>query len=79
MPRFASDYPPIYAGMNLVISTSAFVLGAAQLIFFYNIIKTARGNGAKASDQVWEGASGLEFTLPSPPPYHTFTVPPEVK
>jgi len=79
MPRFASDYPSAYAGLNFVISTSAFVLGAAQLIFFYNIIKTARGNGAKASDQVWEGASGLEFTLPSPPPYHTFTVPPEVK
>jgi hypothetical protein len=34
-----------------------------------------RGHGEKATAQVWEGAEGLEFTLPSPPPYHTFTTP----
>jgi cytochrome c oxidase subunit 1 len=45
----------------------------------YIIIKTIKG-GKKASDKVWEGATGLEFEqLPSPPPYHSFTVAPEVK
>jgi cytochrome c oxidase subunit 1 len=41
------------------------------------VIKCVRG-GEKATDQVWEGAHGLEWTLPSPPPFHTFTTPPEV-
>jgi len=27
----------------------------------------------------WEGAEGLEWSIPSPAPYHTFTTPPEVK
>jgi len=42
------------------------------------LIKTIRG-GEKATDQVWEGAEGLEWTIPSPAPYHTFAEPPHVK
>ena len=29
-------------------------------------------------DRVWEGAHGLEWTVPSPAPYHTFEDPPKV-
>jgi len=50
----------------------------SQLLFVYIVIKTIKG-GEKATDQVWEGAHGLEWTLPSPPPYHTFTTAPIVK
>jgi cytochrome c oxidase subunit 1 len=56
----------------------AFALGLSQLLFVYIVIKCVRG-GEKASDKVWEGAHGLEFTLPSPPPYHSFTTQPDVK
>jgi cytochrome c oxidase subunit 1 len=28
---------------------------------------------------VWEGARGLEWTLPSPPPHHSFTTPPVIR
>ena len=42
------------------------------------IVKTIRG-GEKATDEVWEGAHGLEWTVPSPAPYHTFATAPEVK
>jgi len=46
----------------------------------YNVIKTIRGTSTeKATDQVWEGAEGLEWTLPSPAPFHSFTTPPTVK
>ena len=44
----------------------------------YVIVKCVRG-GAKASSQVWEGAHGLEWTVPSPAPYHTFEEAPEVR
>jgi cytochrome c oxidase subunit 1 len=42
------------------------------------MIKTVRG-GAKATDRVWEGSHGLEWTVPSPAPYHTFATAPEIR
>ena len=47
-------------------------------MFAYIVYKTIKG-GEKATDQVWEGAHGLEWTLSSPPPYHSFTEAPEIK
>ena len=34
--------------------------------------------GEPATDRVWEGAHGLEWTVPSPAPYHTFEMPPNM-
>lgn len=56
----------------------AFLFGFSQLIFLALILKSVKG-GQKASDQVWEGAHGLEWTVPSPAPYHTFETAPVVK
>jgi len=45
----------------------------------YIVVKCAYGkSGEKATAQVWEGARGLEWTLPSPAPHHTFTTPPVI-
>jgi cytochrome c oxidase subunit 1 len=53
--------------------------GGAQILFLYNVIRTI-GWGKPTDDaKVWEGAEGLEWTLPTPAPYHTFSTPPEVK
>jgi cytochrome c oxidase subunit 1 len=35
--------------------------------------------GAKAEARSWEGAKGLEWTVPSPAPHHTFATPPVIK
>ncbi len=78
MPRRIPDYPLQFTEFNMLSSLGAFLFGFSQLIFLYTVIKTIRG-GEKATDQVWEGAEGLEWTLPSPPPYHTFQSAPEVK
>jgi cytochrome c oxidase subunit 1 len=56
----------------------AFIFGFTQLLFVYIVIKCVRG-GEKAPAQVWEGAEGLEWTVPSPAPYHTFDTAPDVK
>ena len=56
----------------------AFVFGLSQLLFVYLIWSCAR-SGQKATAQVWEGADGLEWTVPSPAPHHTFDTPPVVK
>jgi cytochrome c oxidase subunit 1 len=69
-----------FAEFNAIASVGAFVFGFSQLILLYNVIKTIRGKSTeKATDQVWEGAEGLEWTLPSPAPFHSFTTPPTVK
>lgn len=78
MPRRIPDYSPMFADWNRISSIGGFVFGASQLLFMYIVIKTIRG-GQKATDQVWEGAEGLEWTIPSPAPYHTFETAPEVK
>jgi cytochrome c oxidase subunit 1 len=35
--------------------------------------------GARAEARAWEGAKGLEWTVPSPAPHHTFTTPPVIR
>jgi len=78
MPRRIPDYSPMFAEFNMLSSIGGFVFGATQLLFLYIVIKTIRG-GEKATAKVWDGADGLEWTVPSPAPYHTFETPPEVK
>jgi cytochrome c oxidase subunit 1 len=78
MPRRIPDYALQFADFNRIASIGAFGFGLSQLLFLYIVIKCIRG-GKKASDKVWEGAEGLEWTVPSPPPYHTFETPPVVK
>ncbi|MDE2293923.1 MAG: cbb3-type cytochrome c oxidase subunit I, partial [Gammaproteobacteria bacterium] len=78
MPRRIPDYAIQFSHLNTLSSIGALILGSAQLVFVYNLLATRRGAGAKASARVWEGARGLEFTVASPPPFHTFTTPPTI-
>ncbi|MEZ5478704.1 MAG: cbb3-type cytochrome c oxidase subunit I, partial [Thiolinea sp.] len=78
MPRRIPDYAVQFADFNMVSSIGAFGFGFSQLMFAYIVIKAVRG-GSRATDKVWEGAEGLEWTLSSPPPYHSFSVQPVVK
>ena len=78
MPRRIVDYSLPFSDLNLVSSIGAGILGLTQVMFLYIVVKTIRG-GKKATDQVWEGAEGLEWTIPSPAPHHTFETPPHVE
>ena len=78
MPRRIPDYHPLWADWNMISSVGAFLFGAAQVLFLYNVIKTIMV-GKKASEEVWEASHGLEWTVASPAPYHTFSTPPDVK
>lgn len=77
MPRRIPDYNIQFAEWNAIASVGAFAFGLSQLIFVWVVFKCVRG-GAKATDQVWEAAHGLEWSLPSPMPFHSFTTPPQV-
>jgi cytochrome c oxidase subunit 1 len=78
MPRRIPDYALQFSDYNMLASIGAFGFGFSQLIFLFVVIAAIRG-GKKATSQVWEHAEGLEWTLPSPPPYHSFTTPPVIK
>jgi len=78
MPRRIPDYALQFTNLNALASVGAFGFGFTQLLFAYIVIKCIRG-GERATAQVWEGAKGLEWTVPSPAPHHTFSTPPVVE
>jgi cytochrome c oxidase subunit 1 len=77
MPRRIPDYATQFADFNMISSIGAFFFGFSQVLFAYIVWKCVRG-GEKATDRVWEGSHGLEWTLPSPAPYHSFETPPRI-
>ena len=78
MPRRVPDYALQFADFNMISTIGAFGFGFTQLLFLYIVVSCIRG-GEKAGDKPWEGAQGLEWTVPSPAPHHTFEVPPVVR
>ena len=77
MPRRIPDYHPMFADFNMMSTVGAFGFGFSQLLFVYILVKAVR-SGEPASANPWN-AVGLEWTLPSPAPYHTFETPPDRK
>ncbi len=79
MPRRIPDYNPAFADFNMISSVGGFAFGITQLLFVWILIDCCwLKRGAKATQGVWESAKGLEWTLPSPAPYHSFTTPPKI-
>ena len=75
MPRRYIDYPEQFSLWNEVSSYGAF-LSFASFLFFIGLIFYCLLWGKKIeenNENYWgEGADTLEWTLPSPPPEHTF-------
>ncbi len=79
MPRRYIDYPEVYAGWNQVSSYGSYLAAVGVLIFLYGVI-TAYARKVPAADNPWGvGATTLEWTLSSPPPFHQFSTLPVIK
>ena len=79
MPRRIPDYPDAFAGWNMISSLGSYVSGIATLVFLWMLFDMLL-RGKKAEANYWgEGATTLEWTLPSPPPFHTFEELPRIK
>jgi cytochrome c oxidase subunit I len=78
MPRRIYTYGPELGvtRFNQISTVGAFLIGAATLLFLWNLWRT-RDRGAAAGNDPWGGAT-LEWTIPSPPPVHNFDVIPTV-
>lgn len=72
MPRRIADYPDAFAGWNFISSLGSYLFAAGLIIFVVNMC-LAFVRKQQAADNPWgEGATTLEWTLPSPPPFHQF-------
>ncbi|MEO9599731.1 cytochrome c oxidase subunit I [Parasphingorhabdus sp.] len=79
MPRRYADYPEQFAYWNEISSLGYAVMLVGVLIFFVNIGWSMLA-GRKAEGNYWgEGATTLEWTLSSPPPFHQFETLPQIK
>ena len=71
MPRRIPDYPDAYWGWNFVSSIGALITMVGTFMFLYIMWHTYR-RGKTAEANPWgEGATTLEWTVPSPAPFHT--------
>ena len=78
MPRRYIDYPDAYWLWNFWSSIGAYISGLATLLFLY-IVYDAFAKKRLAGDNPWGvGATTLEWTLPSPPPFHQYETLPRI-
>ena len=78
MPRRYVDYPDAFAYWNLVSSYGYLIMLAGMVVFFV-LLAEAAIRRRKAEANPWGvGATTLEWTLPSPPPFHQFNELPKI-
>ena len=79
MPRRYIDYPTVFAGWNQISTYGSYISAVGTLIFLYGVFE-AFAKKRVAGDNPWGvGATTLEWTLPSPPPFHQFSTLPVIK
>ncbi len=79
MPRRIPDYSLQFADFNMISSIGGFAFGASFILLTYIIVDAIRNGEPVKDDRVWESAKGLEWTVATPAPYHTFDIPPSKK
>ncbi len=78
MPRRYIDYPDAYTLWNRISSFGSYISFAGVILFLY-VLFEAFAKKRLAGDNPWGvGATTLEWTLPSPPPFHTFETLPQI-
>jgi cytochrome c oxidase subunit 1 len=79
MPRRIADYPDAYSGFNYISSIGSYVFFVGLIVFFYGMVVAFRRKVAAGNNPWGVGATTLEWTLPSPPPFHQFEKLPRIK
>lgn len=79
MPRRYADYPRQFTDFHMLTSIGAFLFGLTQVYWLFAVVLPTVRGGKMAAAKPWDGAEGLEWTVPSPAPFHTFDTPPRVK
>ena len=80
MPRRYVDYPAAFEGWNTLISIGAYI-SAAAFVFGFGVVLYTLFLGRRVTEEnYWgEGATTLEWSVPTPPPAHTFNTLPVIR
>jgi cytochrome c oxidase subunit 1 len=78
MPRRYIDYPDAYAYWNYISSVGSYISGVGVLIFLAVLIEMFVVKRKAAANPWGPYATTLEWTLPSPPPFHQFNELPKI-
>ena len=79
MPRRIADYPDAFAGWNMISSIGAFIsLRLDPVLHLHRVPHADLRAGGSARITGAKGATTLEWTVPSPPPFHSFEEPPVI-
>jgi len=79
MPRRVPDYPAAFTGWNEVATVGSYVSAAGAVIFVFLVLQTLLAGKRIGANPWGEGATTLEWTVPSPPPFHTFEELPRIR
>jgi cytochrome c oxidase subunit I len=79
MPRRTVDYPEAFHGWNEVSSFGSYIAGFGVLVFFFGMAEAFIKKRAAGNNPWGVGATTLEWTLSSPPPFHQFETLPRIK
>ena len=73
MPRRYADYPDAFAGWNYISSIGSYISVVGLAVFLINLLYAFAKKKKAAAQNPWGvGATTLEWTVPSPPNFHTF-------
>jgi cytochrome c oxidase subunit 1 len=79
MPRRTVDYPDAFHGWNEISSYGSYITGLGVLVFFFGLIEAFLKKRVAGNNPWGVGATTLEWTLSSPPPFHQFAMLPRIK
>ena len=79
MPRRTVDYPDAFHGWNQVSSYGSYIAGFGVVVFFFGMAEAFIKKRAAGNNPWGVGATTLEWTLSSPPPFHQFETLPRIK
>src|SRR6201994_1919031 len=79
MPRRIADYPDAFSEWNFISSVGSYISGFAVLVFIYGLVQAFTRKVPAPANPWGPGATTLEWTLPSPPPFHQFETLPLIR
>jgi cytochrome c oxidase subunit 1 len=79
MPRRVVDYPDAFGSWNYLSSVGAYISSAGLGVFFVGMVYAFIWKKKAANNPWGAGATTLEWTLSSPPPFHQFETLPRIK
>jgi cytochrome c oxidase subunit 1 len=78
MPRRYADYPDAFAGWNKVSSFGSYMTAIGTIVFLIGVALAFLRKERTVANPWGAGATTLEWTLPSPPAFHSYETLPKI-